>query len=498
MKPTWKFEIKFLRSLFLAVSLGSIYLPSSAQSSKPNILLIAVDDLRAELGHFGNTAIITPNLDKLASEGVSFTNHFVQVPTCGASRAAFLTGKRPRRTAELGNNIMVDEFGEKPETEIPETFIHHLRRNGYHTVGIGKISHSADGYVYGYEEEVSDQKELPYSWDELLFDNGKWGTGWNAFFGYVDGGNRQSMKKQVKPYEAGDVDDLGYPDGLTTQLAIKKLRELKKQSQPFFLGIGLFKPHLPLTAPKKYWDLYNEDEIPLAANPEKPEHVSNSSLIESSEFNQYALGEEKAGLDRQLSEAYAKKIKHAYYAAASYSDAQIGLLLAELEALKLDQNTIVIVWGDHGWHLGEQQIWGKHTLFENALNSALIFKVPGKNISKIEETIVESVDIYPTLMELLGIENPGGLDGESFVNVLNGEKGANEQVAYSYYNRGITLRTERYRLTKYFREAEPVIELYDHQTDPLESVNIAVENPDVVAELIPLLEKGNSGLYDRK
>lgn len=480
------------------VSLGSIYLPSDAQSSKPNVLLIAVDDLRGELGHFENSPIITPNLDKLASEGVSFTKHFVQVPTCGASRAAFLTGKRPRRTAELGNNIMADEFQKKPETEIPETFIHHLRRNGYHTVGIGKISHAADGYVYGYEEEVSDQKELPYSWDELLFDNGKWGTGWNAFFGYADGENRQRMKKQVKPYEAGEVDDLGYPDGLTTQLAIKKLRELKKQSQPFFLGIGLFKPHLPFTAPQKYWDLYNEDEIPLAANPEKPKHVPNSSLIESGEFNQYALGEEKAGLDRQLSEAYARKIKHAYYAAASYSDAQIGLILAELEALKLDQNTMVIVWGDHGWHLGEQQIWGKHTLFENALNSVLIFKVPGKDNSKIEDTIVESVDIYPTLMQLLGIESPGDLDGESFVNVLNGEKGANEQVAYSYYNKGITLRTERYRLTKYFRDAEPVIELYDHQTDPLESVNIAAENPGIVAGLMPLLEKGNNGLYDRK
>ena len=474
------------------------FFTSEAQTGRPNVLLIAVDDLRAELGHFENSTILTPNLDKLAAEGVSFTNHFVQVPTCGASRAAFLTGKRPSRTAELNNDIMANEFGEKPEGEIPETFIHHLRRNGYYTVGIGKISHSADGYVYGYEEEISDQVELPYSWDELLFDAGKWETGWNAFFAYADGENRQSMKKQVKPYEAGEVDDLGYPDGLTTQLAIKKLRELKDQDQPFFLGVGLFKPHLPFTAPQKYWDLYDEKEIPLAKNPEKPQNVSDQSLLESGEFNGYESGEEKAGLDHLLSDGYARKIKHAYYAAASYSDAQIGLILDELKALELDQNTIVIVWGDHGWHLGEQQIWGKHTLFENALNSALIFKVPGIKVSKIEETIVESVDIYPTLIELLSIQNPSGLDGESFVGVLKNEKNPDEQVAYSYYKRGISMRTTEYRLTKYFRKAEPVIELYNHQTDPLESVNIAAENPEIVAALMPLLEKGNTGLYDEK
>lgn len=485
------FKPTFLFLLFnLSTSLGF------AQSSKPNVLFIAVDDLRAELGHFENSTIITPNLDKLAAEGVSFTNHFVQVPTCGASRAAFLTGKRPSRTAELGNNIMQDEFSIKPETEIPETFVHHLRRNGYHTVGIGKISHSVDGYVYGYEEEVSNLMELPYSWDEFLFDSGKWGTGWNAFFGYADGENRQSMKKQVKPYEAGEVDDLGYPDGLTTELAIKKLRELKDQKQPFFLGVGLFKPHLPFTSPKKYWDLYDEDQIPLPKNPTKPQNVARQSLQESGEFNGYQLGEEKAGLDNQLSDSYARKLKHAYYAAASYSDAQIGLILDELKALELDQNTIVIVWGDHGWHLGEQQIWGKHSLFENALNSALIFKIPGSQVTKIDESLVESVDIYPTLMELLSIKNPTGLDGESFASLLKSKESQVGNVAYSYYNKGISLRTDRYRLTKYYRGAEPTIELYDHQIDPLESINIAAENPKIVAELMPLLEKGNTGLYD--
>ncbi|WP_296704836.1 sulfatase [Algoriphagus sp.] len=477
--------------------IGSTFAQTS-QTKKPNILFIAVDDLRSELGHFGNTQIQTPNLDQLASKAVSFTNHFVHVPTCGASRAALLTGMRPRRSAELSNLIMQNEFPKKAENEIPETFIHHLKRNGYHTVGIGKISHSADGYVYEYEEEVSDQRELPYSWDELLFDAGKWKTGWNAFFAYADGENRQSMNKQVKPYEAGEVDDLGYPDGLTTQLAISKLKELKGQDQPFFLGVGLFKPHLPFTSPKKYWDLYDEESIPVALNPTKPKNVSESSLLPSGEFNQYALGEEHPDLEKVASEAYAKKIKHAYFAAASYSDAQIGLILDELKALNLEENTIVIIWGDHGWHLGEQQVWGKHTLFENALKSALIIKIPGtEQKSRLEKSIVESVDIYPTLLELAGIESPYQLDGESLVSLIEQKENPANQTAFSYFKNGITVRNERYRLTKYFRNQEPTIELYDHQNDPLETINIAADNPELVKSLMPLLEKGNTGLYDQ-
>ncbi|MBB6325151.1 arylsulfatase A-like enzyme [Algoriphagus iocasae] len=475
-----------------------INFPALSQAKKPNILFIAVDDLRAELGHLGDTQILTPNLDELAKEAVSFSNHFVAVPTCGASRAAFLTGRRPSRRVELNNNIMQDEFPKKEESSIPETFIHHLRRNGYHTVGIGKISHSADGYVYGYEEEVSDQRELPYSWDELLFDAGKWKTGWNAFFAYSDGENRQSMNKQVKPYEAGDVDDLGYPDGLTTQLAISKLKDLKNQNEPFFLGIGLFKPHLPFTAPKKYWDLYQEDQIEIAKNPNKPLHVSDQSLLPSGEFNQYALGEEHPNLSTVASKAYAQKIKHAYYAAASYSDAQIGLILDALKALDLEKNTIVIIWGDHGWHLGEQQIWGKHTLFENALNSALILKIPGKTEQgRTENSIVESVDIYPTIMELTGIDAPGELDGESLVSLILQNQNRQKKVAYGYFNNGITVRNDRYRLTRFYRNGGLIYELYDHQIDPLESVNIAKENPDIVLEMIPLLEKGNTGLFEK-
>ena len=464
---------------------------------KPNVLFISIDDLRTELGVYGNPIIQTPNIDKIAASGVAFSNHFVQVPTCGASRYSLLTGFRPKTRAHLGNNIIAKEIATQSEKETPESFIHHLKRNDYHTVGIGKISHSADGLVYGYEDQPSNKRELPHSWSELLFDNGKWKTGWNSFFAYADGENRQSMKKQVKPYEAGEVSDEGYPDGLTTKLAISKLRELKNNPKPFFLGVGFFKPHLPFNAPKKYWDLYNPDTIPISSNPDIPQNIHTSSLHGSGEFNGYQLGEEKASLNQPVSDAYARKIKHAYYAAVSYIDAQVGVLIDEVKALGLEENTIIVIWGDHGWHLGDQRVWGKHTIFENALNSALIVKVPGnKNTGFVQNAIVETVDIYPTLMELCGIELSHNVDGESFVDLLSSEIQSKNNVAYSYFNQGISVRTERYRFTKYFRAQEPTIELYDHMNDPLETINIADESPGIVNDLEFILDKGNTGLFD--
>jgi arylsulfatase A-like enzyme len=465
-------------------------------SPSPNIVFIAVDDLRTDLGSYGNTTVKSPNLDELAKEGTLFTNHYVQVPTCGASRHSLLTGIRPISRAYLKNNISEKVLSDKEEGVVPETFIHQLKRSGYHTVGIGKISHSTDGYLYGYNGKLSTKRELPHSWDELLFNYGKWETGWNAFFGYSSGENRQSMKKQVKPYEKGAVTDTGYVDGLTTQLALSKLKTLKDSSKPFFLGVGFFKPHLPFNSPEKYWGLYNRDSISISPNPTIPSNVHLSSLHSNWEFNQYQLGEEKPSLGNPISDAYSKKLRHAYYACISYIDAQIGLIVDEIEKLGLDENTIIVVWGDHGWHLGDQQVWGKHTIFENALKSTLIVKVPGKNNSNGVTSVVESVDIYPTLMELCNIELSHSIDGESFAGQLEDNNLDNNSVAYSYYKDGITLRTDRYRLTQYYREEEPKIELYDHKNDPYETTNIAEDHTEIVDKLMPLLQKGNTGLYN--
>ncbi|GAB4107894.1 sulfatase [Echinicola sediminis] len=470
-----------------------------AERTPPNILFIAVDDLRPELGCYGKAYVHSPNFDQLAQESSLFQNHFVTVPTCGASRYNLLTGQLPKSQGDLSNQVAVKKLAGKPEGEVPETFVHQLRRMGYYTVGIGKISHHPDGYVYGYNEPQSEQLELPHSWDEMLLDAGKWDTGHNAFFGYADGSNRNGMNKQVKPYEAAEVGDEGYLDGRTANLAINKLRELKAKDNgtPFFLGLGFFKPHLPFNAPKKYWDLYNEKDIPLAPFDSIPENSSKASLIASGELNQYALGEEKAGLDHKVSDAYARKLRHGYLAAVSYIDAQVGKVLDELESLGLDENTIVVVWGDHGWHLGDQMMWGKHTVFDNALKSVLMIKRPGQQGQLIDQ-IVSTNDIYPTIMELVGLKADYPLDGESFVGLMD-EPSTQEwrNTAYSYFNRGVSLRTEDYRLTQYFRKQAPVFELYNHQEDPFETVNIAEAHPEIVEELMPLLERGNTGLYEK-
>lgn len=462
---------------------------------KPNFLFICVDDLRPELGCYGAGYIKSPNIDKLAASGTLFTNQYVQVPTCGASRCCLITGMFPKTTGYLENDACQTYISGKPETDQPESFIHHLRRNGYHTVGIGKISHYADGLLYDYTDLVGTEYELPHSWDEMLFNPAKWGTGWNAFFGYADGSNRQGMKKQVKPYEMGEVDDRGYPDGVTADLAMQKLGELAKKDKPFFLAVGFFKPHLPFNSPKKYWDLYDENTLPLSPNPYLPENVNRASLHNSSEFNGYQLGEEDATLNGPVSDAYARKVRHAYFACVSYVDAQIGKLLDQLDQLGLAKNTVIVLWGDHGWHLGDHLVWGKHTVFERALNSALIIKVPGKNGGIRLNQIVSAVDIYPTIIELSGLKMPVKTDGKSLLPLLNNRLAQWDNISYSYFMNGISLRTERYRLTRYFRKAEPAIELFDHQADPNETRNIADDHPDIIETLMPVWEKGNTGLY---
>lgn len=471
------------------------------EKSTYNVVFIAVDDLRPDIGAYGNHFVKTPNMDRLAKSSTVFQNHYVQVPTCGASRCSILTGLLPKTTKHLQNSALETFISNEPEKDSPESMVHHFRRNGYYTVGIGKIGHSVDGLLYGYEESPEGAKpEMPYSWNEFLFDADKWGTGWNAFFGYADGSNRQGMNNRVKPYEKADVPDTGYPDGITAELAKDKLRQLSGKNQPFFLGVGFFKPHLPFTSPKKYWDLYDEQDIPLSPVPDIPENIHLASLQRMGEFNNYKAGDERARLENPLSDQYARKLRHAYYASVSYVDAQVGKVLDELERLGLAENTIVVLWGDHGWHLGDHRVWGKHTNFEVALRSPLIIKVPEiqpREIGKNE--VVSSVDLYPSLMELCGLPVDFPLDGKSLVKLM--QEGKDEQrdnVAFSYYNNGITMRNERYRLTRYFRKENPVIELYDHLQDPLESRNIAAEHPEIVSQLMQYWEKGNTGLFDQK
>jgi arylsulfatase A-like enzyme len=463
-----------------------------------NILFIAIDDLRPELNCYGQKHIISPNIDKLAAEGTLFQNHFVSVPTCGASRHSLLTGRRPQSLAHISNEASAKLISGKTEAEMPETFIHQLRRQGYYTVGIGKISHYPDGHVYGYEQSPENKPlELPYSWNEMLLNWGKWGSGHNAFFGFANGTNRNRLKGQVKPYEAAEVGDEGYVDGLTAQLAIEKLGQLKQQDKPFFLAVGFFKPHLPFNAPKKYWDMYDENSIKLAPYNTLPQNASRASLQTNGEINSYQLYDEKATLEQPVSEAYARRLRHGYYACVSYIDAQVGKVVAALGAQGLAENTIIVLWGDHGWHLGDNRVWGKHTCFDVALRSPLIIKHPkiGRRLSS--KAIVSSIDIYPTLMDFCNIRTSYPMDGESLKPILEKSPTKDERIAYSYYNKGVSVRTERYRMTQYFRDEQPLVELYDLKKDPYEAVNIAEAQAKTVKTLMPLLEKGNTGLYQR-
>ena len=476
---------------------GTALMVGCGNRDKPNVLFIAVDDLRPELRCYGAAYIQSPNIDKLASQGYLFKNHFVNVPTCGASRHCLLTGQLPVTKDHIKNSVTSTTTSLAEEQEVPETFIHHLKRNGYYTVGIGKITHHPDGYVYGYLDQETDQLELPYSWDEMLLDDEKWGSGHNAFFGYANGTNRNTLNKEVKPYEMADVSDDAYPDGLTANLAIGKLDELKAKDRPFFLGVGFFKPHLPFTAPEKYWNLYDDQDVPLPPFTAIPEHSSRASLHKSGELNQYKLGEEKASLDGPVSDDYTRKLRHAYFACVSYVDAQVGRIINELEKQGLADNTIVVLWGDHGWHLGDHLVWGKHTVFERSLKSAFIVRLPNDKGGREIKEIVSTVDIYPTLMELCDIPVSHSLDGQSMFSMMRGDNSAWRNTAYSYYRNGISLRTKQYRLTKYYRGENPKLELYDHVKDPNETLNIASKNTKVVDELLPVLELGNTGLFEK-
>lgn len=485
------------RTALVIIISGLVTLSACNESvERPNVLFICVDDLRPQLGCYGESFMVTPNIDALAGEGILFSRHYTQVPTCGASRLCMLSGMRPSQQIHLTNHVMFETLSGMPEKERPETFIHHFRRNGYYTVGIGKISHSPDGYVYSNRIEKTDKLELPYSWDEMLFVPGQWKTGNRAIFAYEGGINRIDVNKQVPPYERGDVDDLGYPDGLHADLVLDKLEQLKEQKRTFFLAVGFYKPHLPFNAPSKYWDLYQRENIPLSPNPDMPVNVDSASLHNSFEFNHYKKGKEQGRLGEAVSEDYAKLIRHAYFACVSYIDAQIGKILNELDRLDLDKNTIVVLWGDHGWHLGDHTLWGKHTCFERSLRSALILRVPGTGVSGIvSDDLIETIDIYPTLCELCGVEIPPGIDGTSMVSQLMNPESGGKDAVYGYFNSGISLRTDRYRLTVYNRDGKRVFELFDHLNDPNETVNIAGDHPETVNELMPLWEKGNTFNY---
>ncbi|WP_283430934.1 sulfatase [Neorhodopirellula lusitana] len=455
----------------------------SAEAPRPNVLFIAIDDLRPQLGAYGLDYMVTPNLDQLASQSRLFRKHYVQVPTCGPSRATMLTGKNLHSKEDITHQLLGKWLASDKEPDSPETFIHHFKRNGYHTVGMGKISHNADGVHDG-------ALELRYSWDQFLRCSNQLWRGQELSHAYADGVGRSDPKRP--PFERLDLSDEDYPDGQLANLAVEGLKQRAASEEPFFMAIGFFKPHLPFCAPRKYWKMYDRETIPLSPNPDPPADVDQAFLHSSSEFFGQYLSPEKGGVGKRLSDDYAREVIHANFAATSFVDAQVGKVLDQLKQLGLDKNTIIVVWGDHGWHLGDHTIWGKHSMFDRSLRSTLIVQTPDMNSPGVAtDGLVASLDIYPTLCDLASLPKTDDIQGESFARLVNDPNANGRDAVLSYWRDAISMKTPHYRLAVHDDGKRRSIMLFDHRVDPNETTNIAVTHPEVVAQLMPTLKRLN-------
>jgi arylsulfatase A-like enzyme len=461
-----------VKPLFVSALIG--VLSTAAQSpAQPNVLFIAVDDLRPELGCYGVDYIQTPRIDAFAETARLFTHHYVTAPTCGASRYALLTGLSPRTNHEAGNHAFKENLEFTAQRGI-ESFPHLFKEAGYETLSIGKICHGK-------------QDTLPRSWSRIL----------NPLRNHPEFQNNSG--KTRRPAVRGlDLPDAAYQDGAMTDTVIETLQTLG--DDPFFFAVGFTKPHLPFWAPKKYFDLYNAENIPQAhwgIKPDSPSYHPSFELMQ-----QYGHHPE-VGLEDP---AYRRHLKHGYAACVSFVDAQIGRILDELEALSLDENTIIVLWGDHGWHLGEHRIFGKHTSFEKALNSVLIVRTPGmKYPGRPTDALVQSIDIYPTLAKLCGLTPPKDINGKNFLDLLNNPSLPGPEYALSYNQsygppfRGkprmyaVTLRSRVFRYIQWQKDlAEGEIlfrELYDHRSDPGETNNLAARESKVIKHFEKMLRE---------
>lgn len=459
------------------ISLLIISCEKEPVQKKPNILLICIDDLRPELKSFGASHIISPNIDRLAHQGVSFQNHYVNSPSCGPSRYTLLTGKY----GPSGNNALFlrareMQKNEKVDPSMPQWF----KMHGYTTVSVGKVSHHPGGRG-GSDWNDSTVIEMPNAWDKHLMPIKEWEHPRGAMHGLAHGEIRVNSG-DMDVFQAVKGEDHIYPDGAITEEALKQLNKLAThQDQPFFLAVGFIRPHLPFGAPKSYLDNYENITFPDIEHPKKPS--GRTTWHGSGEFNQY----NKWGKDPNLDRSFADELRRHYAACVSYADAQVGRVLEELERTGKDKNTIVILWGDHGWHLGEHAIWGKHSLFEEALHSPLIVYDPRDNKNGFKtNTIVETLDIFPTLCDLTGIKKPEFTQGVSLRAILE-KKDTTDHFALAYKRDVKTVRTATHRLVLH---KDGFVELYDHTSKEKETSNISNNHPELVERLKKILEKG--------
>jgi iduronate 2-sulfatase len=452
--------------------------------SRPNVLFIAVDDLRSELGCYGRDYIKSPHIDSLSKRGTTFLRAYCQQAVCSPSRTSLLTGFRPDTTKVYDLTTHFRKI-------LPDavTLPQHFKAHGYHTVGIGKIYHG------GLDDELSwsvpsrekvggkfyqlKENEAPPRPKKPGSPDGSRAKIWGAAMEFVD---------------APDDD---YEDGAIAAEAVKTLDQLAKKKEPFFLAVGFYRPHLPFVTPKKYWNLYDEASITLPKNPQPPQNMPNLARTGSGEVILYKDMPNKAPFDDELTRA----LRHGYYASVSFTDAQIGRVLTKLDELGMRDNTIVVLWSDHGWKLGEYGMWAKHTNFELDANAPLIVADPRiKSAPASSRALVELVDIYPTLCDLTHLPKSDKLEGTSFAPLLSNPEKPWKKAAFNQFPRGqvmgYSMKTDDARLTLWVSRKDPqkivATELYDHIKDPKETHNIA-GNPDQTERVEALIKQLRAG-----
>jgi choline-sulfatase len=423
---------------------------SVVSANKPNVLFVICDDLNCDLSCYGHALVQSPNIDRLARRGVRFENAYCQYPLCGPSRASFMTGLYPDQTRIHGNAMYVRQTLPKVRT-MTQMF----RNQGYFVTRIGKIYH------YGVPRNIgTGGYDDPESWDSTINPRGRDKTDEHLVFSLRPGKYGGTLS-----WLAADGTDEEQTDGIAVTEAVDLLKTYADQDQQFFLAVGLFRPHTPYVAPKKYFDMYPTDKLNVPSVPAGYLDTLPGPARET-------LTRKK---DQQnLSDDLARQAIQAYYASITFVDTQVGRLLAALDSTGLANNTIVVFTSDHGYHMGEHGHWQKTTLFENAARVPLIIATPGANRAGSHTTaLAEMVDFYPTLAELCNLETPKYLAGVSLVAALNDSEQHPRDSALTQFADGYSLRTDRYRYTEWGEQGEQGAELYDRQSDPEEMSNLA-------------------------
>ena len=449
-------------------------------SKKPNILLLYMDDLRPQLNAYGHEQIISPNIDALADRSVQFTQAYSNVSVCGASRASMLTGMLPTKTRFINYSTRVDV-----ETPNQVTLPRLLKDNGYTTISNGKIYHHLD-------DRVSDWDEV---WRPYAFDKNDQGLApldyWQSLWKDYQLAENIELYKATDTgpaYESADVSDNTYIDGLLTDKVIRDLKRLKTSDKPFLLTAGFIAPHLPFNAPTKYWDMYDRKEIKQPYNNYVPKNAPKRSISHWGEMRGYTGIPKKGG----VSDETAISLIHGYYATVSYVDALIGQIMAVLIDLELDKNTIVILVSDHGYNLQEHTQWSKYTSYRTSTRVPLMIHLPAMVNGSKTNALVDLIDVYPTVVELLDLELPEHhLAGESLVPILKDPSLDGKSHVFLKNGKGYTIQTQEYSYTEFIDNNNETFAsmLYDHRTDGDENINVVnkANYADAVTQLSTIL-----------